>query len=246
VTTYTISPDGIATMRRRVLQRLIILIVVCMLLAVGLLAWRTATPLPTLLLSAGLFTALVTPIVLRGNVRNVLAIARSIQIEVGDGYVARSQLRVPQLRLNREEVTALEELPSGLVLRTADPHRSLCVPAELDPADYAAVRAHVADWAPVSGADPARRRRSLIYLVVLAIAMLVAFFSTSLWLTLGSAAFVAAALIYEDRVLGRTAGVDPRYRRQLRLVGLILLAIIALKLCLLTGVYPRPVRPPQP
>lgn len=82
----------------------------------------------------------------------------SFSVEFGPDFIARSQFRMPDVRLLRSDVVAVEEMAHrGLLVRTADSERFIFVPEGLD--DYAGLRAGLAEWRPIRTVSAATHRQ---------------------------------------------------------------------------------------
>jgi hypothetical protein len=76
----------------------------------------------------------------------------AFEIVLGEDAIAREVPGSPGVRIPRDDVASIEELPLGLAVRDRA-GRGLVVPRELD--GYAEVRERLAEWRPL--APPARR-----------------------------------------------------------------------------------------
>ena len=201
-------------------------IVVVIMLVQGITNWLTllfAVPLLLILFGFGLYTAL----------KQQMAILSSVKIEIGENYVARSQLRVPPVRITRADITSVEEIEGGLCVRTSDPARSLAVPQLLGEAEFQEIKATLAGWHPIKPNNPQARAKSVATYVVLLAGFGVIFFSESLWLVLATAVVVFAYYVYLYRLLRRSSGVDPQYKRTFLIILVFIVLITLSKLIFL-------------
>jgi hypothetical protein len=103
------------------------------------------------------------------------AIWKSIQIELGVDYIARRQLRIPEIRISRNEITRVEEVGSALFVRTANKYRSLAVPHSLE--NYEQVKATLSAWAPLIQTAGRRRAVDIVSGIATLVGMGIIFFS---------------------------------------------------------------------
>ncbi len=71
----------------------------------------------------------------------------SFEIALGEDAIAREIAGFPPVRIARDEVATIEEIPAGLAIRDGR-GRGLVVPRELD--GYEGVRATLASWRPIA------------------------------------------------------------------------------------------------
>lgn len=73
----------------------------------------------------------------------------SYRLEMWPDGLRRTQNRLPEIAISREEVIAVEEMPGrGVTIRTADSERFIFVPTAVN--DYKELRSELAAWAPVN------------------------------------------------------------------------------------------------
>lgn len=234
---YSLSPQGISKLRRRLVQRLSALLGVPFLVVLGLNWWQAGDNwLTTVIVSVIVFAAVLAIAVSR-SLRQVNEVWDSIKVEVGDDYVARSQVRIPQVRIPRDEITAIEEIEGGLCIRTADKWRTLAIPADLDDRDYQEIRSKLSAWRPIRPKSAKARVQNVLLLVVLLVGFGILLISTSLWLVLGVGLVMVGYYGYWYWTMRRVEGIDPQQRRSLLVVFLIPIFIMALKVCVLSGGY---------
>ncbi|HEX3529954.1 MAG TPA: hypothetical protein VH988_23070 [Thermoanaerobaculia bacterium] len=126
-----------------------------------------------------------------------------------DGAVGRSQIRVPEVLIRREEVTAIRETGQGMVVKTADRYRSLLIPRLLDPADYAEIREDLATWVPIESGG-GERGKSLALMVLLIGGFVVMGFSHDRGLVAAVALCLIAVYVWTAWRAYRQQGMEPR------------------------------------
>ena len=235
--TYRLSAAGLDQMRRRFVLLMSVYLALAFGVALALNLWRRPeNPLVYVLATAVIIGGgafLVVPRSLKQNEAGW----QSIRLVVSDDYVERSQAGVPVLRLRRAEVVALEASGAGLLLRTADPYRTLLIPRALDAADFAAIQQQLSQWQPITSTAG---RTTLVNTVVTVIALAglgTLMVSNTLWLV-GVAGVVTislyAYLLWQTR---RTVGVDPRFKRTMQTALVVPILLTAMKVCVLAGGY---------
>jgi len=203
-------------------------VVIC--IAAALVIWYSPDNKPISIISMIIFGALLIPFSIWRGLQQNKAILESVRIEVGDDYIARSQVRIPQLRIDRQEITAVDELGAGLCIRTNNKTRTLSIPNTLDEDDYKEIRAVLASWVTIRPQPKSSKTQNLLIFFLLMIAFTVFFLSTSFWLVLVSGLLLIAYFGYYYWVLRQAQGVDPRTRRGTLIALLVLLMMVAGKL----------------
>jgi hypothetical protein len=147
------------------------------------------------------------------SIKQQQAIWESIKIEVGDDYIARQQIRIPQIRINRGEVTAVWEVGNGLCILTADKFRSLSIPKELDSPDYEEIKSALSTWANIQPKSRGAQIKNTALTIMLLIGIGIIFLSTSAWLVLAAGLAVIPYSTFFFLQLPRHKGIDPKLRR---------------------------------
>ncbi len=234
MTTYSLSAQGQARLRRRSLGLVggigvaAILLAAWVSLSRGQGNWTTFAI--SLLVVVG-FLGLGAWIGFRLQ-RGML---ESLRIELADDYIAWRQARAGEVRLRREEVRALRESAAGLQVLTADRYRSILVPRALDASDYAAVRDRLAAWAPLEPGGSVARAWEWGLAVVAGLGAFAVYLSPSPWLVLVAGLVVLAFYVFVGRPQQRAAGTDPVMRRLHTFVMAMVLLYAAFRVCLLFG-----------
>jgi len=158
----------------------------------------------------------------------------SVEIRMDDGAIGRSQIRVPEVLIRREEVTAVRETGQGLVVKTADRYRSLFVPRHLEPADYAEIREDLATWVPIE-IGGGERGKALAFLGLLIAGFVVMGFSRNPGLVVAVAFGLIAIYVWTAWRAYRQKGVDPAFRKQAVFVLVFVILFAAARLAFLFG-----------
>jgi hypothetical protein len=219
--TYTISPRGISKQRERFLLQSSIIYGVIFLIIFGRdLVANPDNTITSIIIPMVLLSVVLTYSLWRGWRQNK-EILESIRIKINDEYIARSQVRIPQILINRQEVTSIEEIGAGLCIRSADKTTSLLIPNNLDESDYQEIKNILSYWSTIHPQSPKTKILSITLVVVLITAFSIIFFSSSLWLGLIAGLFLLVYYGYYYWSLRQTKAVDPRYMRAI-LIGLII------------------------
>jgi hypothetical protein len=197
--TYTLSPDRLAEYRHRQLLRSggVVGMVLVAVVGMGMLGlgggWVVLVPLALVTLGG---VALSTRVALRQQQRTW----ESLRIELGEDEVAFRQEGAPEMRLRREEVTALHETGGGVLVRTEIKFRALIIPNDLDPADYEEIKATLSTWAPLQGETPAARVRSSGVSLALLVGLGIIVLSGSLGLVVVASLAMCGYYVHEEGV----------------------------------------------
>ena len=230
--TYSLSPSRIAEFRRQTIARTTFIFVLALFIVIAINLRQPSDNWITTLIAYGFVTVLFVWNAYR-NLRQNEAIWESIRVELGDDYIARSQLRIPQLRINRSEVTSVERMADGLCVRTADKMRTLAIPSGLADDGDQVIESRLAQWAPIRPVPTGNRVRFFALAGALMLGMGVAFLSPWLWLGLLAMIPVVGFTWYLVWVFYRTRGVDPKYRRSFLLTAVFLTFFAALRIVVL-------------
>lgn len=205
------------------------LCVVCFSVFVAVDLWRAPdNPPARIILSAMIALVLViitSSLALKQNDK----VWQSVQIEVGDDYIARSQVRIPQMRIERSEVTSIEEMESCLCIRTTNKRRTLAVPNVLDDAGYQEIKGVLSTWTTIQPAAPGATIRSVVFVMGVLLGFGILFFSSVPWLTLAAGGVNSLLLGYVNWTLRHTEGIDPKVKRGALVVFVFALIFTAMK-----------------
>lgn len=162
--------------------------------------------------TAWLITGPILLVVLASGVKKAIdqqkEIWSSVEIRMDDEAIGHSQIRVPEVLIRREEVTAIRETGQGLVVKTADRFRSLLIPRLLDPADYAEIREDLATWVPIESGG-GERGKAIAFMALLIAGFAVMAFSHNPGLVAVVALGLIAIYVWSTRRVYRQKGMDP-------------------------------------
>lgn len=210
------------------------LCVVCVSVFVAVDLWRAPGNTPARIMLSGIMALVLAIIAASLALKQNGKVWQSVQIEVGDDYIARSQVRIPQMRIERNEVTSIEEMGNCLCIRTTDKRRTLAIPKVLDDADYQEIKGTLSTWATIQPAASDVNIRSMLLVVSVLLGFGILFFSSMLWLTLAAGVLTSLCLGYIYWTSRHTEGVDPRVKRRFLLAFIFALIVTAMKVHVLS------------
>jgi hypothetical protein len=147
IRTYCISRDGLRTLLWRSGRLSFAVTVLLIAIAMRMRMGEESSQRASGWLLVYLFVVLAAGTWL--TTRSTRRIWTSYRLELSSEGLRRTQYRLPEIAIDRPEVTNIEEIPGrGLVVRTANPEVFIFVPAGLN--DYAEVRSALTQWAPLT------------------------------------------------------------------------------------------------
>ena len=214
--TYTTSTQGFSKIRRDIIKRLLIALILLTVFLVGLELWKIKANgdgnlthliifIPVLL-GAYIFTA-------RKVISQQKEIWDSIIINIDNDYISRQQIRIPEVRIERTEVTAIEENKCGLWVKTENKARSLIIPIQLEQVDYLEIKETLISWTEAGIVTPTNNREDLLLAVAYIIAFIVLFLSFNIWLNFILGAAIIAYYAYTNKLIQNNVSVDPQYKK---------------------------------
>jgi hypothetical protein len=233
--TYALSSQGISKIRQRFLQRMSIFLGVICFVVIGISYWATPNKGITTVIVSVVICVGIMVFALSSVLRQSKEIWESIRIEMTDEYIARTQARIPQVRINRQEITSIEEIDGGICIRTADKSRTLAILNDLDENHYQEIKNKLSTWSTIQPQSPKTKAQNAFLLVVLLLGFGILFLSSSLWLVLVAGVSLISYYAYNYWSLRQVKGVDPRFRRHMSILFLFPLFIMIMKVCLLSG-----------
>lgn len=229
---YSLSEVGLASQLANLKQRTAIFLGVISCFTFGLVLWFNQSSWPY-----SLPVALLTfPVVFMGWKRAIRLnqqVLENLVIEVGENYLSRSQPRISPIRVEFSEITLLEESEPGLCVRTANPNRTLFIPAELE--NYTQLKAELAHLAPLQPVTAQPKSKNMGLTILLIVAFGILFFSWSIWLTLLAGGGLLAYYANYYWQIRQLEGVDPQFKRSMGLAVGMILFVTSTKVCALSG-----------
>lgn len=176
--TFAMTEESYALLRRR----MILLLCIPIIIGVGLALWSItrsnapedgivlATTIPMILIVVGAIAWFGIGRILRQQRETWF----SIRYVLGPDYIAWQQNRAPDLRIQRDEITAVHETQIGLSIMTADKHRALNIPHHLTNDGYQAICTVVAIWSPIKAPEVTAQavQRTRLQTILLSLASL--------------------------------------------------------------------------
>lgn len=233
--TYALSQQGISKVRQRFIRRTGTSLAVICCIITGINLWRAADNwLLALIISITLSVGVVAFVSSRALQQNK-EVWESIRIELNDDTIARSQVRIPQMRMNREEITSIEETNEGLCIYTEDKLQELAIPIDLDPNDYQEIKTTLAARSNIQRKPQEGKTQNFAFYAILLIGFGVLFISTSLWIVLITGALLTGYDGYTYWIVRQTEGIDPKFKRSMLFAFLLPMFITAIRACSLSG-----------
>jgi hypothetical protein len=149
------------------------------------------------------------------------------ELVVGEDFVIRRMPGLSEMKIRRDEVTAIRQNAQGLSLETSSRQQTLGVPSTLE--EFEEVRAQLSEWMPPTEVRRATWKHSLnlVYWVI-AVELglfLVFFLSTKSWLAVSSGATLFGGLIWSLISVERSVQLAPKMKRTMWIILLPLMAI---------------------
>ena len=159
---YSFSSQALAKLQMRYVRGLGSFFAVVFCIAAAIVVWNSPDNRPISIIATIIVGAMFIPFGIWRGLKQTKAILESVRIEVGDDYIARSQVRIPQLRINRQEITVVDEISGGLCIRTNNKTRTLAIPNALDEDDYKEIRDVLASWATIRPQSKSSKTQNLL------------------------------------------------------------------------------------
>jgi len=144
---YSLSEPAIKKLRKRLIQRLLIGFSLASIVAVILSLWNAGHDWIWTLLMNIISIPIAVGFIIVWSLDQAQARWRTIKIEIGDDYVARP-LGGITLRVDKSEITAIDEIKGELHIRTDNNFPTLVIPKELDASDYQKIKRTLFSWIP--------------------------------------------------------------------------------------------------
>src|SRR6185369_6652708 len=232
--TYRLPPRGFPAFRRTLIRNGAIVggLACAVALWVSYRQMTDVSPIVWLIVPLFVLAALANGV--RKAIGQQKEIWKSVEIRMDDGAIGRSQIRVPEILLRREEVTAIRETGQGLVVKTADRYRALLIPRLLDPADYMEIREDLATWAPIESGG-SERGKSIGLLILLLAGFAVMALSHDRALVTAVALGLIAVYVWTAWRAYRQEGMDPVFRKRALFALVFVVLFAAARLAFLFG-----------
>ena len=197
---FFLSKQGIRDLRRGFMQRTGIIISIVL----GISVWISTSQMVRLDLLQYIWSLLLVIIITLAlfTFSSFRALAQfqkiweSIEIEIGDQYVARRQVNVGEIRLNREEIVTIQETKRGLIIYSVGKSRSLFIPVQLEGHGYEEVKSTLSAWTPLQEVSSQGKARRIFWVVLFLLGYTIVLLSWSRWLTLFVSLAMTAVLTY--------------------------------------------------
>jgi len=182
--TYKTSPQSFAKIRRDIIQGLSIISGLVFGSIIGWDIWQNRnnneSDFSYLILVLIIIVA-TTIFSIRKAVLQQQQIWNSIEIKLDDDYISRQQIRIPEVKIYRSEITEIEEHKHGLIVKTVDKGRLLAIPIQLDRADYLEIKDTLKNWQGSEILAAKTNRRDIALAIAYLVAFLLLFLSFNIW-----------------------------------------------------------------
>ena len=213
---YTVSKQSFAKIRRELIMRLVIISGLIFGGIVGWEFWQHRRNGEGELLTLVLIVVVLIGASIYGISKAIAqqqAIWNSIAIRLGNDYISRQQIRVPEVKIYRSEISKIEENRAGIWVKTSDRGRTIVIPAQLDRADYLEIKETLIGWQGAAITQAKSNRIELIFAVAYLVAFVALFFAFNIWLHLIIASIILAYNIYTYRLIKKNVALDPQFRK---------------------------------
>jgi hypothetical protein len=235
VRTYRLDPEGFIAARNKLLRQRIVLYAGILLFILLVLYksfgqhWRGASfgsVLPVLLSILIIFGALVAGV--RKGIRQNLESWNSFELLIGRDFLVRRIEGLPELEIQKHEVTAIKETTAGLRVETTQRDRAIGIASSL--VDYADAKARLSRWlVPVQERQrwmsPARWSSLVGLLVVVLFACI--FYSDTSWIIVAAGVPLFTGLCACIWLIRRNVQISAQTKRLSLVAVLPLLAVVA-------------------
>jgi hypothetical protein len=174
--------------------------------------------------------ALTTALLVFGVRESIKSIWKSFEIELGNDYVSRRQVRSTEIRVGKSEVKYSQEDSNGLTVITDAKNKLLRVPRTLD--GYDAVKSALASWAPSRTPLPESRMRMIAASIVVLVGMVIVLFSFDVWLLMVANIGLLGYSGFTYLKIRGNEGVDPQLKRGILFIIGWVLFFDLVKICL--------------
>lgn len=213
---YTTNPQNFAKIRRKLIWRLLLISLIPLALIFGWEVWQIIQTgegnLSTFWFIVPIFIGTIV-FNLRRTIAQQREIWNSIEIEIDHNRISYQQLRLPEVTIERSQITSITESKQGLYLQTADKTRSLGISINLDRADYLEIKTILSDWTEIKPASTRNNLRNIFIVTIYLLCFIVFWISPYIWLSLILGIAIVAYNQYFNRIIQRHEAIDPQYKK---------------------------------
>lgn len=234
--TYRLAPEGYTAARNRLLRQRIVLFAAVILFAFVLVykmfgqTWQWGSIrslLPSFLCFLIISGALASG--LRKGLKRNQESWNSFELVVGEDFVIRKIKDFPELEIQRHEVTAIKETPTGLYVKTKLSDRTIGIARAL--VDYDDAKERLSSWMPLMHEHPrgwtAATRWVWVFPLITILLFALCFLSTNSWVVVGTGVPLLIGLSVSIWLTRRSVQTSAHMKRISLLTALPLVAIIA-------------------
>jgi hypothetical protein len=153
----------------------------------------------------------------------------SFQILLSQENILRKQMGLPDIEIERDQVSQIQERTAGIFVRTLDKNKYIHLPKGLE--DYEDARMMLEQWRVIEIVSPAKDRASLltyILLFFLALSFGVIFLSHTVWLMILAGIFIVSYTLWEQLSIRQNPEVDARVKSGIWQTVFLVLALVGI------------------
>ena len=246
---YTLESDTRKALTRALGVRfgVMLIAIVLVVLAIGVffvLRFTGISPLAGigLMVLAAVVLAIVIGMQLLRQIQEYQKVLDSIRFTSDGEILIRHQLRLPDEKIVRTEVVALNESTEGMMVLTEDRSRYIFVPSDL--AGYSALRQVLGRWHSVTQIEVISQNRSgglsALWAVGTLVCVGVLLFSQQLWQVVVVGVVMLVVYILTYRMLRQQGSLDRRFNRTYEGILLFLCIVFFIKVIMVVWPLFRP------
>jgi len=152
----------------------------------------------------------------------------SFQIIISPEFIIRKQSTIPDIEIDREQVSKIQENLSGIFVRTAGKQKHIHVPRSLE--GYQEVRSELQQWHTIEQPSTKKAYVSILLLLLFAASFAAMFLSSRAWLVISAGIFIISYTIWGQISFHRDTQIDARVKLntwRIVLLVLLMLGIVA-------------------
>ena len=213
---YTTSEQSFVKVRQKITKQTQLSSLILIIFFLVLDIWKYFSTGETNFTSViiGIIVVVILSIVTTNKViKERKEIWNSLEIRLEDNYISRQQIRIPEVRINREEITAIQESKHGLCILTNDKTRSLLIPIELEQADYLEIKETLSNWTEIKPLSTTQQFKNISIVVLYSTIFIGLFISPFIWLNVILGSILIIWSYYSVDIINKMSGVDPKFKK---------------------------------
>jgi len=152
----------------------------------------------------------------------------SFQIIMSPEFIIRKQSTIPDIEIEREQVSKIQENLSGIFVRTAEKQNYIHVPRSLE--GYQEVKSELQQWHTIEQQSAKQDYVSILLLLLFAASFAAMFLSSRAWLVISAGIFIIVYTLWGQISFRRNTQIDARAKLntwRIVLLVLLMLGIVA-------------------